>query len=587
MGLFRCDNRSGPFFEVYMERWVVINKKCDYAEISRKFGINPVIARLIRNRDVVSEKEIEEYLHGGLECLHDPMKLKDMQNALEILENNIRQGRQIRIIGDYDIDGVMSTYILQKGFSRVGAKADIQIPNRITDGYGLNESLVREAYDAGVQLIVTCDNGIAASDQIRAAKKMGMDVIVTDHHEVPYEELKDGTRRFILPPADAVINPKQQDCTYPFEGLCGAAVAYKLITALYDWFDVPVQESRELLQYAAFATIGDVMDLQGENRILVKEGLKILRHTENEGLQALMQQCGIESEQTDVYHIGFVLGPCLNASGRLDTAKRALSMLSARGEEAHRLAGDLKALNDSRKELTRKGTEEAIALVEETSLMDDRVLVVYLPDCHESLAGIIAGRLRERFHKPSFVLTKSEDGVKGSGRSIESYSMYEELCRCKELLTKFGGHPMAAGISLKEENVQSFRKQLNHNCTLTDQDLTEKVKIDLVMPISYVSRSLITQMELLQPFGKGNTKPVFAQKNLKVLELRIFGKNRNVAKVQIMDEHGYIMDGVYFGDAESFAEYVKNHLVLALTYYPKINSYNGKESIQITIQNYQ
>lgn len=570
-----------------MERWVVLNKKCDFQEISRKFGIDPVIARLIRNRDVISEAEIDEYLHGNLGMLHDPMKLKDMQKALEILDNHIRQGKHIRIIGDYDIDGVMSTYILQKGFQRVGAKVDIQIPNRITDGYGLNESLVREAYDAGVKLIVTCDNGIAASGQIAVAKKLGMDVIVTDHHEVPYEEAADGTREFILPPADAVINPKQKDCTYPFEGLCGAGVAYKLVTALYDWFDVPEAESRDLIQYAAFATIGDVMDLQGENRILVKEGLKILRRTDNEGLLALMQQCGIEPEQTDVYHIGFVLGPCLNASGRLDTAKRALSMLTAKGDEAHRLAGDLKALNDSRKELTLKGTEEAIGLVEDTSLMQDKVLVVYLPECHESLAGIIAGRLRERFHKPSFVLTKSEEGVKGSGRSIETYSMYEELCKVKEYLTKFGGHPMAAGISLKEEDVQHFRKKLNENCTLTEKDLTEKVSIDLVMPISYISRSLINQMELLQPFGKGNTKPLFAQKNLKVLGIRIFGKNRNVAKLQLMDENGFGMDGVYFGEAEIFAEYVKSHPVLSLTYYPNINSYNGRESLQITIQNYQ
>lgn len=570
-----------------MERWVVLNKKSDFQEIGRKFGIDPVIARLIRNRDVIGEEAIEEYLHGGIQQLHDPMKLKDMQVALELLDTYIRQGKHIRIIGDYDIDGVMSTYILLQGLQQVGARVDTRIPNRITDGYGLNESLVQQAHDEGVELILTCDNGIAAAQQIAVAKKLGMQVIVTDHHEVPYEEHADGSRTYLLPPADAVINPKQKECSYPFDGLCGAGVAYKLVCALYDWFGIPQEKGLELLQYAAFATIGDVMDLQGENRVIVKEGLKLLRKTSNQGLLALMQQCTIDPEQVDVYHIGFVLGPCLNASGRLDTAKRALSMLCASGEEAYRLAGDLKALNDSRKELTLKGTEEAIRMVEESSLMQDRVLVVYLPECHESLAGIIAGRLRERFHKPSFVLTRSEEGVKGSGRSIEAYSMYEELCRCRELLTKFGGHPMAAGISLKEGDVVHFRKKINGNCTLTERDLTEKVTIDLVMPIAYVNRSLISQMELLQPFGKGNTKPLFAQKNLTVLGVRIFGKNRNVAKLQIKDEHGFAMDGVYFGEAEQLAAYVSQHPVLSLTYYPGINSYMGRDTLQITIQNYQ
>ncbi|MDD3278096.1 MAG: single-stranded-DNA-specific exonuclease RecJ [Lachnospiraceae bacterium] len=570
-----------------MERWVVLNKKSNFQEIGRKFGIDPVIARLIRNRDVIGEEAIEEYLHGGIQQLHDPMKLKDMQVALELLDTYIRQGKHIRIIGDYDIDGVMSTYILLQGLQQVGARVDTRIPNRITDGYGLNESLVQQAHDEGVELILTCDNGIAAAQQIAVAKKLGMQVIVTDHHEVPYEEHADGSRTYLLPPADAVINPKQKECSYPFDGLCGAGVAYKLVCALYDWFGIPQEKGLELLQYAAFATIGDVMDLQGENRVIVKEGLKLLRKTSNQGLLALMQQCTIDPEQVDVYHIGFVLGPCLNASGRLDTAKRALSMLCASGEEAYRLAGDLKALNDSRKELTLKGTEEAIRMVEESSLMQDRVLVVYLPECHESLAGIIAGRLRERFHKPSFVLTRSEEGVKGSGRSIEAYSMYEELCRCRELLTKFGGHPMAAGISLKEGDVVHFRKKINGNCTLTERDLTEKVTIDLVMPIAYVNRSLISQMELLQPFGKGNTKPLFAQKNLTVLGVRIFGKNRNVAKLQIKDEHGFAMDGVYFGEAEQLAAYVSQHPVLSLTYYPGINSYMGRDTLQITIQNYQ
>ena len=571
-----------------MERWVVSAKKADFQKIAMDFQIDPVIARLIRNRDVVEYDEIKEYLHGDLNSLHDPMRLKDMEKALALIAAAIKEGKKLRIIGDYDIDGVMATYILLQGLQKVGAKVDIQIPDRIHDGYGLNESLVREAFESGTGMIITCDNGIAASQQIAVAKELGMQVIVTDHHEVPYVEDEGGERSFLLPPADAVINPKQEDCTYPFSGLCGAAVAWKLICGLYRWFDIPQSEADSLLEYVAIATVGDVMDLQGENRILVKEGLKRLQSTTNKGLRELMRENQLEPDQINVYHIGFVLGPCLNASGRLDTAKRALEMLCAGDEEqAAELAGDLKALNESRKDMTIKGTEEAVQMVEESKLKQDRVLVVYLPDCHESLAGIIAGRLRERYQKPSFVLTKTVEGLKGSGRSIEAYSMYEELCKCKDILTKFGGHPMAAGISLKEEDLPAFRSKLNEYCSLTDEDLMEKVVIDIAMPTSYVSKRLVQQMEVLQPFGKGNTKPLFAQRNLKVTGVRIFGKNRNVAKMQVIDENGYAMDAVYFGEAEDFAAYVDNHSLMAVTYYPTINSYMGRDTLQITIQNYQ
>ena len=571
-----------------MERWVVSAKKADFQKIAMDFQIDPVIARLIRNRDVVEYDEIKEYLHGDLNSLHDPMRLKDMEKALALIAAAIKEGKKLRIIGDYDIDGIMATYILLQGLQKVGAKVDIQIPDRIHDGYGLNESLVREAFESGTGMIITCDNGIAASQQIAVAKELGMQVIVTDHHEVPYVEDEGGERSFLLPPADAVINPKQEDCTYPFSGLCGAAVAWKLICGLYRWFDIPQSEADSLLEYVAIATVGDVMDLQGENRILVKEGLKRLQSTTNKGLRELMRENQLEPDQINVYHIGFVLGPCLNASGRLDTAKRALEMLCAGDEEqAAELAGDLKALNESRKDMTIKGTEEAVQMVEESKLKQDRVLVVYLPDCHESLAGIIAGRLRERYQKPSFVLTKTVEGLKGSGRSIEAYSMYEELCKCKDILTKFGGHPMAAGISLKEEDLPAFRSKLNEYCSLTDEDLMEKVVIDIAMPTSYVSKRLVQQMEVLQPFGKGNTKPLFAQRNLKVTGVRIFGKNRNVAKMQVIDENGYAMDAVYFGEAEDFAAYVDNHSLMAVTYYPTINSYMGRDTLQITIQNYQ
>lgn len=571
-----------------MEKWVVKAKKADFQKIGVDFHIDPVIARLIRNRDVIGYDAMEEYLHGDLKNLADVWQLKDIEKAVELLNTGIREKKKIRIIGDYDIDGIMATYVLLRGLERVGANVDTQIPNRITDGYGLNESLVREAVREGAEMILTCDNGIAASEQIRIARELGLQVIVTDHHEVPYEEGEDGARKFILPPADAVINPKQADCGYPFKGLCGAAVAWKVICALYEQMGIPKSETEEFLEYVAIATVGDVMELQGENRILVKEGLRRLHTTENQGLLELMRANNLEPEQINTYHIGFILGPCLNASGRLDTAKRALEMLCAKQpEEAARLAGDLKALNDSRKEMTVNGTEEAIRLVEESDLKKDRVLVVYLPECHESLAGIIAGRLKEHYHRPAFVLTKTEEGIKGSGRSIEAYSMYEELCKCKEVLTKFGGHPMAAGISLKEENIQILHKKLNENCTLTEEDLAEKVVIDMMMPIAYISRRLIQQIDLLEPFGAGNKKPLFVQKNLNVSRVRILGKNRNVAKTQVVDEHGYAMDALYFGDVEKFQEYAAGHRRMMLTYYPTINSYMGRETLQITIQNYR
>lgn len=567
---------------------MVSAKRADFNRIAAEFGIDPVVARLIRNRDVVGEEEIRKYLYGGLEDLNDPKQMKDMEKAVAILTEKIQGGKQIRIIGDYDIDGVMSSYILLTGLRRLGAKADIRIPDRIADGYGLNENLVRRAKKDGADTILTCDNGIAALDQIRLAKELGMTVIVTDHHEIPYEDLADGSRVYHVPEADAVVNPKQKDCPYPFKGLCGGAVAWKLLGELLEAFGHPAEEILEWLEFAAIATVGDVMDLQGENRILVKEGLKRLHHTGNQGLRELIRVQGLEPDQITAYHIGFVIGPCLNASGRLDTAERSLALLLAEtGEEAARLAGDLKSLNDSRKEMTRQGEEEAIRIVEGSDLKNDRVLVVYLPECHESLAGIIAGRLREHFHKPAFVLTRSEDGIKGSGRSIEAYSMYEEMCRCRELFTKFGGHPMAAGLSLAgEEQVEVLRKELNRLSTLKDEDFTEKITIDVPMPVSYITKRLVAQLQLLEPFGKGNPKPLFAQKNIHVLSCRIFGKNKNVAKMKIQDPAGFCMDAVYFGDAEEFARYAREHTVLSLTYYPSLNVWNGKESLQITVQNY-
>lgn len=569
-----------------MERWVVAAKRADFAAIGKEFGIDPVIARLIRNRDVQDKEEIRRYLHGTVEELASPHLMKDVDKAVEILRNKIKEKKQIRIIGDYDIDGVVSTFILIKGLKRVGAYADTYIPDRVADGYGIHEHLIERAEEDGIDVIVTCDNGIAAYNEIAMAKRKGMTVIVTDHHEIPYKETENG-RELIFPPADAIINPKQPDCKYPEKRLCGAVVALKLVTALYEACGIPERELEDFIELGAIATVGDVMDLQGENRILVKEGLKRLSRTSNKGLRELIRANGLEDGEITAYHVGFVLGPCINASGRLDTAARSLKLLCAETEEeAAKLAGDLTALNQSRKALTEEGKEEAIRIVEETEIGQDRVLVIFLPDCHESLAGIIAGRIREKYNKPVFVLTKGETLVKGSGRSIESYSMFEELVKCGDLMEQYGGHPMAAGLSIREENVEEFRKRLNENCTLTEKDLMPKILIDVPMPVSYINKELVNEISLLEPFGKGNVKPLFAQKGLHVLSSRVLGKNRNVAKLQLSDHTGCVVEAVYFGEADEFVNAVKESSSISVTYYPEINRYQGRENLQIVIRNY-
>lgn len=569
-----------------MEKWVVAAKKADFNLIGRQFHIDPVIARLIRNRDVVGEEKIKEYLLGTIDTIPSPWLMKDMKKAVDILEKKIQQQAKIRIIGDYDIDGVTSTYILLKGLTRIGANVDTYIPDRVADGYGIHEHLIDRAESDKIDTIVTCDNGIAACAEIQMAKEKGMTVIVTDHHEIPYRE-ENGERRVILPPADAILNPKQYDCLYPNKNLCGAVVAFKYITALYERFDIQKKELEDYYELVAIATVGDVMDLQGENRILVKEGLRRLPNTKNKGLQELIRANNLEDSKITAYHIGFVLGPCINASGRLDTAARSLALLNASTkEEAAKLAGDLTALNQSRKALTEKGKEEAIQLIETTELKNDRVLVVYLPECHESLAGIIAGRLREKYHKPAFVLTRGEKCAKGSGRSIESYSMYDELVKCADLMVQFGGHPMAAGLSIEEENIEKFREQLNQNCTLTEEDLRPKIVIDVAMPISYITKELVEQISLLEPFGKGNVKPIFAQKGLRVLDSNIIGKNKNVVKLKLLDPQGAIIEGIYFGEADDFMNFIREKDSISVTYYPEINRFRGRESLQIIIQNY-
>lgn len=569
-----------------MEKWMVYNKKADFQKIGSEFGIDPVIARLIRNRDIQDMKEIRSYLYGTLAEIPSPWKMKDMERAVQILQKKITQKKKIRIIGDYDIDGVTATCILLKGLKRLNANVDTYIPDRVKDGYGMHEQLIDKALEDGIDTILTCDNGIAAAAEIEYAKKEGLTVIVTDHHDIPFRDTEDG-RIWIIPKADAVVNPKQNDCLYPNKNICGAVVAWKLIWALYERLGIDSDEIRDFLELAAIATVGDVMDLQGENRIIVKEGLKKLSSTSFEGLKALICVNNLEGAEITAYHVGFVIGPCINASGRLDTAARSLELLLADNmEDAMKLADDLYDLNQSRKAMTEQGKEEAIQSIEENNLGNDRVLVVYLPDCHESLAGIIAGRIREAYNKPVFVLTKGADGVKGSGRSIEAYSMYEELVKCSDLLTQFGGHPMAAGLSMEEKNVELFRRRLNDNCTLTEQDLIPKIMIDVPMPISYLSKKLTEQLKVLEPFGKGNSKPLFAQKNLRAVGIRVLGRNRNVAKMLLIDENGIKMDAVYFGEAQEFVDFVQAHDTISVTYYPEINVFQGRENLQVVIKNY-
>ena len=566
-------------------------KKADFNGIAEKYQISPIIARLMRNRDVIGDEAIDFYLNGTVEDLYDGLLMKDMDRAVDILKEKIEEGKKIRVIGDYDIDGVNATYILQQGLAGLGADVDTDIPDRIKDGYGLNQMLIDRALEDDVDTIITCDNGIAAMNEIAYGKEQGMTIVVTDHHEVPYLE-ENGEKKYLLPPADAVVDPHRADCEYPFKGLCGAAVAYKLVEVLYRVSGKSEQEVEylqdNLMENVAIATIGDVMDLVGENRVFVKKGFELLKTTKNEGLHALMQCTGVDTANLNTYHIGFVLGPCINAGGRLDTAKRALELLNASNRrEAVTLAADLKELNDSRKEMTEEGVEEAVRQIESSSWKDDQVLVVYLPECHESIAGIIAGRIKERYYRPTFVLTRGETGVKGSGRSIEAYDMFAEMSRCRELFTKFGGHKLAAGLSLEEENVEVFRKRINELADLTEEDLQMKVSIDMRLPFPYINEELIHELKILEPFGKGNGKPLFAESKLRVIQPRIFGKNRNVLKCRLEDQQGNQMEAVYFGEVEDCLQQMEKKQIMSFTYYPSINEYMGRRTIQLTIVNYQ
>ncbi len=582
---------------------MVINKGADFKGIGNKFHIDPVTARIIRNREVIGDEEIHSFLAGTLQELPDVHLMQDLDLLVELLDQKINEKAKIRIIGDYDIDGVMSSYILYRALTRCGAQVDVAIPNRITDGYGLNRNLITEALECGVDTILTCDNGIAAIEEIAYAKEAGMTVLVTDHHEIPFKEV-DGERIYMRSEADAIVNPHQKTCTFPYKDLCGAGVAWAVIVALYEKNNIEQREVEDLLEFVAFATVGDIMSLTGLNRILVKEGLKRIHHTTNIGMRALVSQCGLLPEQIDTYHFGFVLGPCINAAGRLDTARRALRLfISESPEEAAEIADELVVLNEERKEMTRQGVEEAKQLVEEGGYEKDPVLILYLPDVHESIAGIIAGRIREYYYRPTFILTKAEDGVKGSGRSTEEYSMYEQMCKCSNLLTKFGGHPMAAGLSLPEENVEIFRKQMNENCPFRAEEIVQTIHIDVPMPVDYVTNALVEEFSILAPFGKDNPKPVFADRNLKISRMWVIGKNQNVLRMTLVSEQGRPLSAIYFGDIEAMRTYLveqygtqevekafhgrENNMQISIVYSPKINTYKDSETLQFEIQYYR
>lgn len=573
-------------------KWMLHAKKADFNKIAENFGISPVTARIIRNRGIEDMESIRHYLHGSIEDLHDPRLLPDMEKAVGILRRKAAEGKTIRIVGDYDIDGVCSTYLLYRALKRIGARADYEIPDRIKDGYGINEMIIEAAASDGIDTILTCDNGIAAVSQIARAKKLGMTVIVTDHHDILVEEneedLPEGGRE-VLPPADAIVNPKLRGCAYPFTGICGGMVAFKLVQVLFEESGVLAQEWLDMLEIAAIATVGDVMKLQGENRIVVKEGLRCLGHTSNLGLKKLIEKNNLVPGSITAYHIGFVIGPCLNASGRLQTAKIALSLLLCEDEEeADRMAMELKELNDQRKDMTQAGIDQAAAMVEER-YGDDKVLVVFLPDCHESLAGIVAGRLRERYNKPSFVLTRAEGCAKGSGRSIEAYHMFHALVEVKDLLLKFGGHPMAAGFSLEEKDVDEFRRRLNENARerLTEEDFIPRVWIDVAMPFEYITEPFVRELELLEPYGQGNEKPQFAQKSMVIRSAHVMGRNRNVVRLSLVNERGVSMDGVVFTDGDLFMEEKGNSRLMDVIYYPGINEYNGNRNLQIVVKDWK
>lgn len=587
-----------------VEKWFVKNRKADFKKISIKYGVSELISKLIINRDITEDNMIKNYINPSIERLHDASEMKDIKKAVNILRDKIKSQSKIRIVGDYDVDGVISVYILYISLKKCGANVDYEIPDRIKDGYGINKDIILKANEEGVDTILTCDNGISAIDQVKYAKELGMTVIVTDHHDIPFVEDENGIRTFISSQADAIVNPKQIECKYEFDKICGAGVAFKLIQLLFNEMDIKKEESFKLIEFVAIATVCDVVDLIDENRIFVKNGLALINKTTNLGLKALINATNMSNKEISTYHLGFVIGPCINASGRLDSAKRGLRLLlSEDEEEAQILADELVKLNNERKDMTLEGVEKAIDIVESTNIKNDKVFLIYIPEVHESLAGIIAGRIREKYNVPTIILTKAEYGVKGSGRSIEEYNMFEELIKCKELLDKFGGHPMAAGLSLKEENIDKLREKLNKNTILTEEELIPKVTIDLALNLDYINYDMINDLEVLEPFGKGNSKPLFGARDICVTKAMVLGKNNNVLKLRLKTGLGKIIDGVYFGDINEFENTIinkygneelqklydgqYNSVNIDFIFYPSINEYNGVSNIQLIIQNYR
>lgn len=581
------------------EKWLLRNRKVDLKAMSDKYKISQLLCKLMVNRDITDDNIINSYINPVYENLHSPKTMKDIALAVDIIKRKIQENKKIRIIGDYDVDGIISVFILYTALKECGANVDYEIPDRIKDGYGINENIVKTAYDEDVDTIITCDNGISAIDQIQYAKNLGLTVIVTDHHDVPFVE-ENGVRTFISSQADAIINPKQIECEYEFKSICGAGVAFKLMEVLYEELGINKEECYKLIEFVAIATVCDVVDLIDENRIFVKNGLNMLNNTTNIGIKALKKASGLEDKEITAYHLGFVIGPCLNASGRLDSAKKGLELLLMENyEEAENLAQEIVDLNDARKKMTKEGVDRAINIIDSTEIANDKILVVYIPDIHESLAGIVAGRIKEKYNKPTIILTKSEEGVKGSARSIEEYNMFEGLLACKELLDKFGGHPMAAGLSLQEDKVDELRKELNNKCKLTDEDLTRKIMIDASLPLEYLNINLIKELDVLEPFGKGNAKPVFGVRDVKVTKAMLLGKDKNILKLRLLTNNNLTIDAMIFNDLENFENKViekygnegldnlynksNNNISMDFTFYPSINEWNGNKSIQIIV----
>ena len=581
------------------EKWLLRNRKVDLKAMSEKYKISQLLCKLMVNRDIIDENIINSYINPVYKYLHSPKTMKDVVIAVDIIKRKIQENKKIRIIGDYDVDGIISVFILYTALKKCGANVDYEIPDRIKDGYGINENIVKVAYDEGVDTIITCDNGISAIDQIQYAKDLGLTVIVTDHHDVPFIE-EDGVRTFLSSQADAIINPKQIECEYKFKSICGAGVAFKLMEALYEEIGMDKEECYKLIEFVAIATVCDVVDLIDENRIFVKNGLEMLNNSKNIGINALKKACGLEDKEITAYHLGFVIGPCLNASGRLDSAKKGLELLLMEDdEEAKNLAQEIVDLNDARKHMTKEGVDRAINIIDSTDINNDNILVVYIPDIHESLAGIVAGRVKEKYNKPTIILTKSEEGVKGSARSIEEYNMFERLLACKELLDKFGGHPMAAGLSLQEDKVDELRIALNNKCELTDEDLTRKIMIDSSLPLEYLNLHLIEELNVLEPFGKGNAKPVFGVRDAKITKAMLLGKDKNVLKLKLLTNNNITIDAMIFNDLENFESKIiekygneeldnlynksNNNISMDFTFYPSINEWNGNKSIQIVV----